>query len=89
MLEIRAHELQGVPRWVQGGSRWTQDGSKRTREDHKLDQNGPIRSQHGTQVATQMENLVLIKMSKSLEFLLKNEGQKGLNGGHGESLGSY
>ena len=98
--QIRAHELQGVPRWVQGGPRWTQDGhkmgprwtqdgSKMPQEDHELDQNGPIRGQNGTQVATQMQNLVLTKVSKSLDFLTKNEDQEGLNGGHGASLGRY
>ena len=58
------------------GPSWTQDGSKRLQEDDKLDQNGPIRGQNGTQVATQMENLVLTKTSKSFEFLIKNEGQE-------------
>ena len=29
--QIRAHELQGVPRWVQGGPRWTQDGQEASR----------------------------------------------------------
>ena len=67
------------------GARWVQEAQ----EDHKLDQNGPIRGENGTQVATQMQNLVLTKVLKSFEFLPKNEGQEGLNGGHGVSLGSY
>ena len=71
------------------GPRWTQDGSKMPQEDHELDQNGTIRGQNGTQVATQMQNLVLTKVSTSFEFLPKNEDQEGLNGGHGASLGKY
>ena len=63
-------------RWIQEASRGPQAGPKWT---HK----GP----NGTKVATQMEKLT--NMSKPFEFLFKNEGQEGLNGGHGASLGSY
>ena len=80
--QIQADELQAVARWVQGGprwdARWVQEGSR-----------GPQAGPNWTQGATQMENLVFTKMSKSFESLLENEGWKGLNGGHGTSLVSY
>ena len=86
--QIRAHELQGVPRWVQGRPKWTQDGSKRPQENHMLDQTGTRKEQSACHMATQIENMVLTKVLKSFEVLPKKIDQEGPNGVHAVSLES-
>ena len=60
------------PRGLQAGARWTQDGSQRPQEEHKLVQDGARRGQNGGQVASQLANMLFIKVSNSFEDLPKN-----------------
>ena len=53
-----------------------------------LDQNGTRKEQSVCHIATQIENMVLTKVLKSIEVLPKKSDQEGPNGVHVVSLES-
>ena len=53
-----------------------------------LDQNGTRKEQSACHMATQIENMVLTKVLKSMEVLPKNSDQEGPNGVQVASLES-